>query len=371
MKICLVATHSFPIPWKTHTGDVVILDLAYGLKALGHEVDVCAPAGTKVPDGCGFLEMPCAFGKYPPPAEECELECFQKNKNEFLTADIVHDFSVGKQVAWSMMRDNRFNAISTPLGGTWRQLTKPMNVTVWSEAMRQRGMRGACDYEGTRFTQWMNCNQPKISDAKVVAGGIDCGLYDDPNQGTKKEKFVLWMNRWHPAKGYAEAIKLARHTGVELVMAGEHPDNETYDFQRECALEAVSMAKGAGNIHFEFLPSDPGHHEKKREMYRRAKALLYTVQFHEPFGLSQVEALASWTPVIGTRMGSVPEVIDHGYTGAVCDNNTNSLAAGLELANQISPRTCRTYAVERFSRMKMAMNYLKLYEDVIGGRSWG
>ena len=46
MKIAVVATHSFPIPWKTHTGDVVILDLAAGLSKLGHEVMVLAPEGT-------------------------------------------------------------------------------------------------------------------------------------------------------------------------------------------------------------------------------------------------------------------------------------------------------------------------------------
>jgi glycosyltransferase involved in cell wall biosynthesis len=371
VKIGIVATHSFPIPWKTHTGDVVILDLAAGLAKLGHQVNVYAPVGTKVPEGCQLLDMPCAFGKYPPPGEQCERECFEKNKGVLMDEDVVHDFSVCKQVAWGLVRMGKRNVVGTPLGGTWRNLTRPMNVAVWSRAMRGRGMRGASDYEGTDFKEWADDNQPKIFDAKVVYGGIDCELHDDLNDGLRKKGFLLWMNRWHPAKGWRMAIELARETGCELVMAGEHPDNETYEFQRMQALEALHLAKGLGNVHFEFLPPDPDHHERKRQLYCEAKALLYTVQFHEPFGLSQVEAMASWTPVVGTRMGSVPEVVDHGLSGLVCDNNVASLAEAVERVGDIKPKVCRETAVRRFSRMVMAQDYLGLYEDVTEGRSWG
>lgn len=370
MKIGIVATHSFPIPWKTHTGDVVIADLAYGLASLGNDVTLYAPEGTITPKGCRVLPMPCAWGKYPPPAAECEMECFRANQTELRKEDIVHDFSVSKSIGRTLIREGR-NVIATPLGGTWRELGRPMNVAVWSEAMRGRGMRGASDYEGTSFRLWQDDHQPGIHDARVVAGGIDCELYDDPNRGAKKEDFLLWMNRWHPAKGYMMAIDVARETGVEVVLAGENPDNETYTFQADCAREAVAAAKGMGNVHFEFLPGDPDHHERKREMYRRAKALLYTVQFQEPFGLSQVEALASWTPVIGTAFGSVPEVIEHEVTGFVVDNKVEYLARVVSRINEISPATCRAEAVSRFSRMVMAQNYLKLYWEILEGRSWG
>lgn len=370
MKIGIVATHSFPIPWKTHTGDVVILDLAHGLRMLGNEVTVYAPEGTVIPDGCRLLPMPCAWGKYPPTAAECEMGCWSRNGEELRREDIVHDFSVSKSIARNLIREGR-NTIATPLGGTWRDLGRPMNVAVWSQAMRGRGMRGASDYEGTNFHMWQDDHQPPIKDARVVFGGIDCDLYDDPDRGSKKENFLLWMNRWHPAKGYMMAIQVARETGAEVVLAGEHPDNETYSFQANCAREAVKAAEGMGNVHFEFLPGDPDHHAKKREMYRRAKALLYTVQFHEPFGLSQVEALASWTPVIGTALGSVPEVIEHEVTGFVLDNQVEYVARAVHRISEISPATCRTEAVARFSRMVMAQNYLALYRDIIEGRGWG
>jgi glycosyltransferase involved in cell wall biosynthesis len=370
MKIGIVATHSFPIPWKTHTGDVVILDLAYGLSKLRNDVTVYAPEGTVVPDRCRLIPMPCAWGKYPPAAKDCEMQCFQANENELRSEDIIHDFSVQKSIGRTLIREGR-KVIATPLGGTWRDLGRPMNIAVWSEAMRGRGMRGASDYEGTNFRMWQDDHQPPISDARVVEGGIDCDLYNDPSKGTKKENFLLWMNRWHPAKGYMMAIDVARETGAEVVLAGENPDNETYGFQADCAREAVKAAEGMGNVHFEFLPGDPNHHEKKREMYRRAKALLYTVQFHEPFGLAQVEALASYTPVIGTRMGSVPEVINDEFTGFVVDNDVKAVCQAVGRINQINPDLCRAAAVSRFSRMVMAQNYLALYKEILEGGGWG
>jgi glycosyltransferase involved in cell wall biosynthesis len=370
MKIGIVATHSFPIPWKTHTGDVVILDLATSLMKFGHEVTIYAPEGTAAPSGCRLLPMPCAWGKYPPAAGECEYECYRNHVDELRKEDIVHDFSVSKTIARNRTLAGRA-AISTPLGGTWRDMIRPMNIAVWSEAMRRRGMRGASDYEGTSFNEWNDDGQPPIHDARVVFGGVDCDLYDDPFKGAKKENFLLWMNRWHPAKGYMMAIDVARETGEEVVLSGEHPDNETYSFQANCAREAIAAAKGLSNVHFEFLPGDPEHHAKKREMYRRAKALLYTVQFHEPFGLAQAEALASYTPVIGTRFGSVPEVIEHEVTGFVVDNKVERVADAVSEIEKISPGSCRIEAVARFSRSVMALNYLNLYEEILGGKGWG
>jgi glycosyltransferase involved in cell wall biosynthesis len=179
------------------------------------------------------------------------------------------------------------------------------------------------------------------------------------------------MNRWHRAKGYHLAIDLARRTGIELVLAGEHPDREMFEHQRLCALEAVEMAKDLPNVSFVWLPPDPDHHTTKRRLYRRAKALLYTVQFQEPFGLSQAEALACGTPVVGTNFGSVPEVVEDGVTGRVVSNDLDGLTGGVADVLQISNELCRSRAIERFDRRVMARNYLAEYQRVLRGETWG
>jgi glycosyltransferase involved in cell wall biosynthesis len=371
VKIAIIATHSFPIPTPTHTGDIVILDLALALDALGHSVDLYAPAGTTAPPRGRARPILASLGRATPSSSASELGCWREYKDDLLAADVVHDFSITKRVAEEMFELDRRNVVCTPLGGNWAHPHPPLNLAVWSEAMRQRALRGATDYEGTPTPDLAGpAFPPTVKDARVVYGGVDTSIYC--RQVRPKENWFLWMNRWHPAKGYRQAIDLARATGIELVMAGEHPDREMFTFQRNCALEAVEMAQGLPNVRFEWLPADPHHHEAKRELYRKACALLYTVQFQEPFGLSQVEAMACGTPVIGTAFGSVPEIVEHGITGFVCPNdNPAAWFRAVQVIGSIDPAVCREHAVRRFDRRVMAINYLHLYEDVIAGRTWG
>ena len=372
MKIGIIATHSYPIPTPNHTGDVVILDLATALSEAGHDVTLYAAVGTQRPHVGRVLPMPTSMGTGSPLPAECEEGCWAAHQDALRQEDVVHDFSIEKRIFDHLYNEGRRNLIATPLGGYWASPRNAINVVTWSQNMRERGMRGAGDYEGSTDPSipqvWINNAQRKILDARVVHGGIDTGFYA-PSDYTK-DTFFLWMNRWHPAKGYRLAIDLARATGIELVMAGEHPDRDSA-YQRQCALEAVELARGLSNVRFEWLPADPDHHVAKREMYRRARALLYTGQFQEPFGLAQVEALACGTPVIGTRFGSVPEVIEHGVTGYVVDNTVEALAEATKLVDAISPEKCREEGVRRYDRSVMAANYLALYEAVARGETWG
>lgn len=368
MKIGIISTHSFPIPTPTHTGDVVIVDLAQALDDLGHDVTLYAPEGTLAPTRGRVLPMLCSHGQPHPLPRECEQACFNAHAESMREQDVIHDFSITKFAAESLLREGRRNVVSTPMGGTWNHPDPPINVICWSEQMRGRGLRGASDYDGAPDLGVTIPPQRPIKDAHVVYGGINTDWYTPTYE---KEGFFLWMNRWHLAKGFNMAIELARTTGIELVMAGEHPDRAPSPDQAACATEAVRMAEGLSNVRFEWLPADPDHHDAKRELYRRAKALLYTVQFQEPFGLSQVESLACGTPVIGTKFGSVPEVVEDGLTGYVRSNSIDALATTIELIDGIDPKACRDRAVGRFDRHVMAQSYFVEYQAAIDGRTWG
>jgi glycosyltransferase involved in cell wall biosynthesis len=232
--------------------------------------------------------------------------------------------------------------------------------------MKERGLRGASDYDGSPLPG--DAPGRPIKDAHVVYGGVRTDWYTPTYD---KGEFFLWMNRWHLAKGFHIAIELAKKTGIELVMAGEHPDREWHDVQRACLADARRLAEGVPNIRFEWLSADPDHHESKRELYRRAKALLYTVQFQEPFGLSQVEAMACGTPIVGIGYGSVPEVVEDGLTGFVRSDSLDDLAEAVGKIDSIDPKICRSRAVERFDIRVMAESYLKEYQAVIDGQTWG
>lgn len=369
LKIGLVATSSFPLPPPTYTGDIVIVDLARTLDEMGHEVNLYAPEGSYKPPHGHILSMPCSWGQATPWPWECEQACFDAHCDIIRQEDVIHDFSVTKRISENLLHEGRRNVVSTLLGGVWTHPKPPLNIVVWSEAMRQRGLRGATDYENTPTPEMGGPPHPPIKDAHVVYGGIDTDYY---SPGQNKEEFFLWMNRWHPAKGYQVAIDLAWKTGIPLVMAGDHPDAERFEYQRRCALEAQRLAVGLPNVRFEWLPQKPArvHHLVKRNLYRRAKALLYTVQFQEPFGLGQVEALSCGTPVIGTNFGSVPEVIEHGKTGYVCET-MEDLRVACEEIDAIDLKTCREEAVRRFDRHVMARNYEAEYSAVLEGKVWG
>lgn len=368
MKVSIIATHSFPIPYENlHTGDIVILQLANAISDMGHEVSLVAPEGSKPSDKIKLLPMQASYGKYPPSSQECEAKAFVDHKDALLESDIVHDFSTSKIISEGLFHAGYRKLISTIMGGPWTYAHGIHNVVGWSKSHADRIVRGAMDYEGTPTPDLAGHTGKPVKAAHVVNGGVETTFYTPTYD---KKDFFLWMNRWHEVKGYKQAIELARKTGINLVLAGEHPDNEMFEYQRNCALEAVDLSKDLPNVRIEWLPPDPNHHIAKRELYRQAKALLYTVQFCEPFGLSQAEALACGTPVIGTNYGSVSEVIENGFTGYVCNNNVNEFELAIDLVNTIDPKICREQAVKRFDIKVMAQNYLNEYNEIIKGNSW-
>lgn len=371
MRISIISTHSFPITKTgtiTHTGDIVIVDLVYCLEQMGHEVIFTAPEGSYIPSNGKLLSMVPSWGKYPPSYNDIETDIFNKHADIFRQSDIVHDFSVGKTIVNNLRNEGKKNTLCTLLGGAWTYNYPPYNLITWSNAHKDRVIRGADDFENTP-TPFLAGNVGKpVKNARVVYGGVDTNFYVPTYN---KKDYVLWMGRWSKVRGYIQAIEIAKHNPhINFVFSGGHPDYEYFSQERECALEAIKLTKGISNIKIDLLPADPNHHLYKRKLYQEAKAFLYNVQFNEPFGLMQAEALACGTPVIGTNYGSVPEVIENGKTGYVCNNNINDFSLALNMIDNINPTTCRIQAVNRFDIKIMAQSYLNEYNKILGGEQW-
>ena len=88
--------------------------------------------------------------------------------------------------------------------------------------------------------------------------------------------------------------------------------------------------------------------------------MLFPIDWPEPFGLVMIESLACGTPVVAIRGGSVPEVIDHGVTGFICDNLDEAIAATRRV-HTLDRRACRRTFERRFSATRMAEEYVQLY----------
>src|SRR5262249_41976811 len=103
--------------------------------------------------------------------------------------------------------------------------------------------------------------------------------------------------------------------------------------------------------------------EQKQELIGNALALLFPIDWPEPFGLVMIESLACGTPVIGIRRGSVPEVIRDGVTGRVCDTEDELVEAAQRVAG-IDRAQCRREFERRFTAARMARNYVKIYRQI-------
>lgn len=165
---------------------------------------------------------------------------------------------------------------------------------------------------------------------------------------------LLFFGRIHPDKGAKEAIAAARASARALDLYGIVQDQAYYEREVAPAVDGVAVRyHGAvgGEARVRALGS--------------ARALLHLINFAEPFGLSVIEAMACGTPVIATRRGSMPELIEHGVTGFLVDTPDEALAA-IERAGEIDRAAVRRAVADRFSVDRMADAYIRLYRDILG-----
>ena len=108
-------------------------------------------------------------------------------------------------------------------------------------------------------------------------------------------------------------------------------------------------------------------HGEKVELLQHARATLFPIEWDEPFGLVMIESMACGTPVIATRHGAVPEVMEDGNGGLIVDSWREMMAA-VEKADDIEPGECRRYAEERFAPERMVGDYVRAYEAAVVDR---
>jgi glycosyltransferase involved in cell wall biosynthesis len=191
----------------------------------------------------------------------------------------------------------------------------------------------------------------------VVYNGIDMGFYGIREH---KDDFVLFLGRAAPEKGWRRAIDAATLAGERLVSAVKiaHPTEQR---EWEENIEPVLPS------HFEVMGEIS--QEEKVDLLQRAKAVLFPIDWPEPFGLVMTEAMACGTPVIATPRGSVPEVVEDGVTGWIVDVEDYPAQAADRLArlSEIDPHACRDRVDRLFSKDAMVRGYERVFERAIAG----
>lgn len=176
--------------------------------------------------------------------------------------------------------------------------------------------------------------------------------------------YLAFLGRISPEKGLDRAIEIARAAGLPLKVGARMPLKDTSDPNVRADWEYFEgkvkplLAHG----HVELL-GEVGDAEKP-DLLGNALALLFPIDWPEPFGLVMAEALACGTPVIGRRRGSVPEVVTHGQTGLIGEKD-DELAALTRTIHTIDRATCRAEAERRFSPAAMAAGYERIYMEAV------
>ncbi|MGZ4145944.1 MAG: glycosyltransferase family 4 protein [Actinomycetota bacterium] len=339
MKIAQIAPPWIAVPPPGYGGiEWVVALLADELVARGHDVTLFASGGSITK-----AKLDSVFDPAPGPTRigETYLEAVHayhayERAEDF---DVIHDHSGMIGVALGARAG--LPVVNTVHG--------PLN----EDALRwYRMLSGRVRFVGISDSQMRP--GPDLSWAGRVYNGIAVDRY--PFRADK-EDFLLYVGRVNHEKGPDVAVEVARRTGVRLVMVAARKEQFEHDYW---AAKVEPLLTGKEEILDEITV------EEKADLMGRARAVLFPIQWEEPFGLVMAEANGCGTPVLAFRRGAAPEVIDDGVTGFLSDD-VESMCATVDRLDEIDPRACRARVEKMFSARSMTDGYEKIFERIASG----
>lgn len=340
MKIQLISTSQYPLPPRGYSGlEKIVYDLAGAYLEKGHQVSVVAPEGSELPEGIELI--PIALG-------ESEESAFAKYRDQLADFDVVHDHTFQSFVYTASIGSHP----PLPIVHTFH--TDP---SVWQSPppVPRPNLVGISQSHSRRLA--IHLGVP----VRTVMNGIDTAFYRPPEDESKRSDRYLFMGRYTSEKGCLELIQLAKRLRVPLDLYGDTVIVSSQAYVDRCRNEAdgllVRYHQGITR-------------EETVTAYQTHRAMLYAPNWEEPMGLVMAEAQACGLPVVALGRGSVPELIKHGKTGFICQDESEmeDVLRSCKV-NGIDPQACRRWA-KRFSVENMAKDYLKLFEKVVEGETW-
>lgn len=341
MRIAQIAPPWFAVPPVRYGGiEWVVALLADGLADRGHDVTLYASGGSHT-----RAELVTVFDD--PPGGEHIGEAYYDVVHAsaaYLDVDkfdLIHDHSgligpaIGAHVDVPVV-----HTLHGPFTDDAKRIYTMLSGRIWYVAISE-AQRAFC---------------PDLSYAGTVHNGIDLDKY--PFRA-EKDDFLLFLGRINREKGPELAVEVAHRTGRKLVMAvkmAEKPEQRYWDEKVAPLLDGSEEIIGEITI------------DEKADLLARAAAVLFPIQWPEPFGLVMTEAMASGTPVISFAYGAAPEVIVDGVTGFLV-NSIDEMCSAVERAGEIDPQTARAHVQEKFSDDAMVEGYLKAFDDVMSKRA--
>lgn len=350
MRVGLLAPPFEPIPPRGYGGtERVVAALADSLTARGHEVTLFASADSST------------RARLDPTVERAVWSDDRyADDDPFRAIAIGHAYARASQV--DVMHNHleffafpaaRLSAVPTVTTMHWRT-DQPELAVVLAEFEEQPLVA---------VSRAQRDLQPRANWIGVVHHGLPADLYRPSHT---RGGYLLFCGRFQPEKGLETALEVAERVDMTLLVAARRPPENALDpvIRRDRAYyESIAPKLRDGRVRHVGEATDA----EKQELYAGALALLFPVDWPEPFGLVMIEALACGTPVLARPRGAVPEVIEHGRTGFLCES-TEEFVRAVGRIGQIDRRECRADFDRRFTADAMAASYEPIYERVISRR---
>ena len=337
MRILLIMDPGIPVPPKLYGGiERIVYMLANEYKKNGHEVTLLAGPGSYC-DGKTVI-----FGKTNNNPSKLEWyknvlsvwKYLMTHKDEF---DLIHNF--GRLLYLIPVLNHPAKKIMS-----YQRQVSPKGIRLATYLPNQNLIFTACSDNcgatGNVTGTW-----------KTVYNGVDFSQYDF-NGDVNEASPVMFLGRLDKVKGLHTAITAALKTNHKLIVGGNIPTtDDNYQYYK---TEIEPLFDNEQIVYVGEL-----NDEEKNRYLRQSKALLFPIEWEEPFGIVMVEAMACGTPVIGFKRGAVPEVVDEGITGYIV-NDLEGMINAINRIDKIDRLKCRERAEERFGSAKIAKDYLNI-----------
>ncbi|MHB1987390.1 MAG: glycosyltransferase family 4 protein [Acidimicrobiales bacterium] len=338
MQIAIVAPPWLPIPPPAYGGTENLLDaLARGLQRAGHEVLLCTTGDSTCPvERTWVFEKAIGVGSG---SSVDEIRHVLHSYEEIKGADVVHDHTlVGPLHSAAMPGLPVVTTNHGPFNAELIDLYRVISARVPVIAISHHQASTAAD----------------VQIAAVIHHGVDP---DDFPVGPGGGGYGVFLGRMHPGKAPHVAARIAREAGLPLKIAAKMNEPAEHEYFEAMVRPLLSRdVTYVGEV----------DRETKLELLAGAECLLNPIAWPEPFGMVMIEALACGTPVLTTRFGAAPEIVEDGVVGFV-RADALGLVKALDRLPEIDRRACRRRVELSFSVDRMVTDHIALYEQAAAG----
>jgi glycosyltransferase involved in cell wall biosynthesis len=350
LRIALLAPPWIPVPPPGYGGiERVIADLAGGLVRRGHDVSLLAAPGSRSDAKVVTL-----------------LERDYAEKIGGTVVDVDHVARALTVIDAAARRGRPFQIIHDHSGFALVAVADRVDIPVLHTLHGPFDDKSSAFYGRHGRKVWLS----SLSDAQADAGPAGLryvGTIPNPIDlrawplERRKERYLLWVGRMVEGKGPHRAIAAARRAGLPLVLAGPVQLGQEEYFEHE-------VRPHIDDDRVRYVAEVGGR--RKRELFAHALALLMPIRWPEPFGIVMIEAMACGTPVIAFPVGSAPEIVRHGESGFLVDDEAE-MAAAVHRAGDLDPATIRATVSERYDVDVVTRAYEQAYQRVLAGAARG